>query len=388
MKESEFELDKLAEEQGCSDTRSAQGKEPLVAASPKNRVKSCAKGLRSAVPMPNDNKGEAGTIRSHHRCPPLRGKPPHGVVELRGVDASLPSQSRRQRRGPPHEHDGREEPRCTCCKAVISVALAVIITGCLTVVANALISKTNFTSPLAQQQPPQPYPPPLFSAHTRGETTFTGLQALHPSPPAPPRLLLLAQPPPPPPPSLLQQQQQQQQHYPLSELQSSSVAVTICSNACRDEGVIQQTHQVCEDGGTAAQGTTGIASVPRVVCPFGSDCADCGPRFLHPPSPPPNVPAPPCPPGPPKPPPIPPPLPPPTPPLPPPCPPPQPPRAPPGREIDYLNDRFRNGVPSSNLVECGVLIHMWDGTESMSQPWRGCPHHQGDRYKEGDGCIA
>ena len=56
--------------------------------------------------------------------------------------------------------------------------------------------------------------------------------------------------------------------------------------------------------------------------------------------------------------------------------------------MSYLNARFNNAFPSSNLVEAGITLHMWDGTESEAGKWHGCPHHKGSIFKEGHGCIA
>lgn len=53
-----------------------------------------------------------------------------------------------------------------------------------------------------------------------------------------------------------------------------------------------------------------------------------------------------------------------------------------------VNTRFRGAVASSDLHEAGLLIHIWDGTESMAQRWRGCARHEGDLHKEGHACIA
>ena len=55
--------------------------------------------------------------------------------------------------------------------------------------------------------------------------------------------------------------------------------------------------------------------------------------------------------------------------------------------VQDLNARFNSAAASSNLAEAGILIHIWDGTESLRQKWRGCAHHTGDAMTDGDGCL-
>ena len=43
--------------------------------------------------------------------------------------------------------------------------------------------------------------------------------------------------------------------------------------------------------------------------------------------------------------------------------------------IDALNAHFRDGKPSSNLAEVGLILRQFDATEDDKQPWRGCPGH-------------
>ena len=78
-------------------------------------------------------------------------------------------------------------------------------------------------------------------------------------------------------------------------------------------------------------------------------------------------------------------LPPPPPPLPSPFPNP-PPRQPSPPVLSDLNARFRNAKPSNDLAEAGILIHMFDQTESKVHRWRGCPNHKGDSSVEGNDC--
>ena len=131
----------------------------------------------------------------------------------------------------------------------------------------------------------------------------------------------------------------------------------LCLNSCRDEGWIPQQHHVCEDGGAASDGIRGIASVStQSVCPYGTDCADCGPRFLKPPLPPPSPAVPPAPPS-----------------LPP--PPSSPPPSPPPPllvRIAQLNRRFAAGRPSNDLAAAGVVIHSFDQMDNREDPWNGC----------------
>lgn len=146
--------------------------------------------------------------------------------------------------------------------------------------------------------------------------------------------------------------------------------------------------------------------------------------LYHPPPPPPSPPPrpmpPPCPPPPPPPRPTPPPMPPPPPPPSPPGPPPPsgqpaapqpapPPEGPPPAcpfpsmppivppfpapppfppEVTDLNHRYNHGRPSNDLRKAGILVHMWDGTESSSQKWRGCPDpDQADAHVDGSDCL-
>ena len=44
------------------------------------------------------------------------------------------------------------------------------------------------------------------------------------------------------------------------------------------------------------------------------------------------------------------------------------------------------GKPSSRLSEAGVLIHVWDSTESFAQRWRGCPPGEGGP-DDGQDCV-
>ena len=84
-----------------------------------------------------------------------------------------------------------------------------------------------------------------------------------------------------------------------------------------------------------------------------------------PPQPPPPPPPPPAPPGP-RPPPSPQPWPPP--------PPPSPSVPPPGGAIvERLNFRFRDGRPSNELEEIGVILHQFDESEDPDMPWKRCP---------------
>ena len=115
------------------------------------------------------------------------------------------------------------------------------------------------------------------------------------------------------------------------------------------------------------------------------------PGYMQPPSPPPHPPSPhPPPPQPPRPPPLPSPpsTPPPSPSAPPPAPPNPPPSPPPPPVLVQLNARYRDAQPSSDLRRAGVLLHMWDSTESKAQRWRGCPNHEGTPENEGwDWCA-
>ena len=247
---------------------------------------------------------------------------------------------------------------------LLGLAMLLLLIGALNLVVDApersLVNLFSEASPPPQAPPPPHEPPPT------------------PHAPEP------SVPPPPPPPSPIPP--------PLPPPPPSSPVQLLCFNSCRDEGLLLpnvtelQRHQVCEDGGRASDG--GISSVDDPRCSYGTDCADCGPRHLQPPSPPPLPPSPPAPPAPPQPPPSPPPSTPPLPPSTPPSTPPQPPRDPPGPGVDNLNARLRHARPSNNLWEVGVTIHMWDGTESEAQKWRGCPNHQGSMATDGHGCIA
>jgi len=53
-------------------------------------------------------------------------------------------------------------------------------------------------------------------------------------------------------------------------------------------------------------------------------------------------------------------------------PPPLPPRPPPIALADRLNTRFSAGVPSNNLGEAGVLLHIFDKTEDPKRSWLPC----------------
>lgn len=104
----------------------------------------------------------------------------------------------------------------------------------------------------------------------------------------------------------------------------------------------------------------------------------CPPPPLAPPPNPPMPNPPPSPPPPPPPSPFPSPPPPPSPlPAPPPSPSPRPPPSPPPPTVMQLNQRYLHGRPSNHLLEAGVLVHMFDQTESKAEPWRGCPDHVG-----------
>ena len=41
--------------------------------------------------------------------------------------------------------------------------------------------------------------------------------------------------------------------------------------------------------------------------------------------------------------------------------------------VHTLNARFRNGKPSNDLDQVGLLLRQFDNTEDHEQPWRGCP---------------
>lgn len=71
----------------------------------------------------------------------------------------------------------------------------------------------------------------------------------------------------------------------------------------------------------------------------------------------------------------------PTPPPPPPFLPPPPPSRPPAMPVPQpplvheLNARFRDGKPSNDLKQVGLILRQFDATEDHEHPWRGCPHN-------------
>jgi len=44
--------------------------------------------------------------------------------------------------------------------------------------------------------------------------------------------------------------------------------------------------------------------------------------------------------------------------------------------VDQLNHRYREGRPSSNLVEAGVLVHLFDGGDDYNKPWLPCTDNE------------
>ena len=105
-------------------------------------------------------------------------------------------------------------------------------------------------------------------------------------------------------------------------------------------------------------------SVADAVCAYGTDCADCGVRLVIAPSPP-------------------------VPPMPPQQPSPaSPPRVPPRSALEDLNIRFRDASASSDLAAAGILVHIWDETESETYRWRGCPNNVGVPEVDGGRCIS
>ena len=43
--------------------------------------------------------------------------------------------------------------------------------------------------------------------------------------------------------------------------------------------------------------------------------------------------------------------------------------------VNTLNARFREGHPSNDLRQVGLIIRQLDNTEDQQRPWRGCPRH-------------
>lgn len=127
--------------------------------------------------------------------------------------------------------------------------------------------RTNAKPPSSPPSPPPPPPPLPPSANPRPPPSPPALPP--PPPPSPPPPSLPPLPPPSPPPS------------PPPKPPSSRV----CSNYCRvmtTGGSYQNLHRdgSCDDGGTGSQ---------SAQCALGTDCDDCGERFIYPPHPPPAV---------------------------------------------------------------------------------------------------
>lgn len=125
--------------------------------------------------------------------------------------------------------------------------------------------RTNARPPSSPPHPPPP-PPPLPPS---------SLPSPPPSPPSPPP----PPPPSPPPPSPSPLPPPSPPPPPPPQPPSSRV----CSNYCRvmtTDGSYQNLHRdgSCDDGGSGSQSSQ---------CALGTDCEDCGERFIYPPPPPP-----------------------------------------------------------------------------------------------------
>ena len=157
---------------------------------------------------------------------------------------------------------------------------------------------------------------------------------------------------------------------------SDTYCIATCTPVNGPTGSTFCPFDVCsKECGYLVLGPDGKGVLPSHMPPFS-------PVPMQPPSSPP--PAPPCPPhpspAPPRPPPCPPPPPPPSPPPPlsPPSPPPPSPYPPSDRKhlsgysVDDLTELFKNGKPSNDLAEVGLLIHGFDETEDPVLPWQPC----------------